>query len=115
MKRLFPLFLVAAAVALAGCRGAAPTPISTLLSDPGQYDKKTVRVAGQVTHSISVLNYGGYQIDDGTGQLSIVTQSGGAPREGTQVGVEGEFRTAFTLGTETAAAIIEHRRTVITH
>jgi hypothetical protein len=49
-------------------------------------------------------------VDDGTGTLTVVTKEGGAPREGAKIGVEGEFRSAFTLGTETAAAMVEKRR-----
>jgi hypothetical protein len=109
MKRLIPLLFVAAIALAAGCKPGF-TPISQLLNDPGQYDHKTVRVAGKVTHAIGVLGYGGYQIDDGSGQMTIVTKSSGAPREGAEVGVEGEFRSGFTLGTESVAVIIESKR-----
>ncbi len=109
MKRLIPLLLVATVALVAGCK-AKPTPISTLLNDPGLYDKKTVQIAGTVTHAISVLGYGGYQVDDGTGVITVVTKTEGAPREGAKVGVEGEFRNGFTVGTETVAAIIEKTR-----
>ena len=109
MKRSILLSLALAAIFAAGCKTTL-TPISTLLNDPGQFDHKTVRVAGKVTHSISVLGYGGYQIDDGSGHITIVTKTNGAPREGAEVGVEGEFRAGFTLGTETAAAIVEKQR-----
>ena len=70
-------------------------------------------MAGKVTHSIGILGYGGYQIDDGTGTITIATKSGGAPREGAEVGVQGEFRSGFTLGTETVAAIIEKNRVTL--
>jgi len=109
MKRLISLLFVAGIVLAAGCKGN-PTTIATLLNDPGQYDHKTVSVVGKVTHAISVLGYGGYQVDDGTGQITVVTKTGGAPREGAQVAVSGEFRNGFTLGTETVAAIIEKQR-----
>jgi hypothetical protein len=109
MKRLFPLVLLSLLGLAAGCK-SSPTTIATLLNDPGQFDHKQVRVAGKVTHAISVLGYGGYQIDDGTGQITIVTKTNGAPREGAEVGVQGEFRSGYTLGTETVAAIIEKQR-----
>ncbi len=92
----------------AGCRSTIP--IKTLLDDPARYDRQTVRIAGTVGPSIGILGYGAYQVDDGTGTLTVVSQEGGAPREGARVGVEGEFRSAFTLGTETAAVLIEKRR-----
>ena len=113
MKRLIPLILALGVLAVAGCKGGQPTTIATLLNNPGQYDKKIVHVAGKVTHSIGILGYGGYQIDDGTGTITIATKSGGAPREGAEVGVQGEFRSGFTLGTETVAAIIEKNRVTL--
>jgi hypothetical protein len=114
MKKRFPgvLVVIGAMLALtlaAGCKSGVTT-IKTLLDDPGRFDHKTVRISGTVGRSIGVLGYGAYQIDDGTGTLTVVTKTGGAPREGAQVGVEGEFRSAFTLGTETVAALMESKR-----
>jgi hypothetical protein len=39
-----------------------------------------------------------------------VSQGGGAPREGAQVGVEGTFKAVFTLGSQSAAVLMEKRR-----
>jgi len=94
---------------LAGCKGSA-TPIKSLLDDPARFNGKTVRIAGEVKASIGIIGYGAYRVDDGTGSLQVVTQQGGAPREGARVGVEGTFRSAYTLGTETAAVVVEKRR-----
>lgn len=103
------LFLVAATLlALAGCKGA--TDIKKLLDDPAAYEGKTVRVAGTVKEAAGVLNYGVFVLDDGTGSIPVVTTVGGSPREGAKVGVEGTFRSAFTLGTKTVAAIEETKR-----
>jgi len=108
-NRFAPFLVVGLTLlAFAGCKGA--TPIKTLLDDPGQYEVKTVRVQGTVKSNISVLNYGAYRLDDGTGTITVITQTGGAPREGARVGVEGDFRSAFTIGTESVAAIMEHKR-----
>ena len=96
------------AVALAGC--TTTTPIKTLLDDPSQYDHKTVAVAGTVKNAVGVLGYGAYQVDDGTGPLTVLTKEGGAPREGAKVGVSGEFRAGFTLGDQTAAVLMEKER-----
>ena len=68
-------------------------------------------IEGDVTRSYGVLGYGAYQVNDGTGTLSVVTKEGGAPRTGAHVGVMGTFRAAFTLGTETSAVLKEERRT----
>ncbi|TMQ60060.1 MAG: hypothetical protein E6K76_02790 [Candidatus Eisenbacteria bacterium] len=110
VRSLAPRILVAAALmVLSGCQGA--TPIKTLLDNPGQFDGKTVRIAGNVTSSVGVFGTGAYQVDDGTGTLIVVSKEGGAPREGAQVAVKGVFRAAFTFKTETAAVLLESERT----
>ncbi len=101
---------VLAIALLAGCKGGQVTTIKTLLDDPARFDKQTVRIAGDVTRSLGILGYGAYEVDDGTGKIPVVTQEGGAPRSGAKVGVEGEFRSAFTMGSTTAAAIVEKQR-----
>ena len=93
---------------LRGCAGT--TPIKTLLDDPSHYEGKTVRIAGEVKGSMGALGYGAYRVSDGTGTLPVVSETGGAPRDGARVGVEGLFRSAFTLGSETAAVVVEKRR-----
>jgi hypothetical protein len=106
-----PALVAFALIAFAGCKGDT-VPISKLLDNPSQYDHKTVRVHGTVGQSIGVLGYGGYELSDGTGKITVVTEGGGAPREGATVGVEGEFRSGFTLGTQSLAVIIEKQRVV---
>ena len=102
---------VLALALVAGCRpGAHVVSVKTLLDDPSQFDGKIVRVAGDVTESLSIMGYGAYRIDDGTGTITVVTKEDGAPRKGAHVGVEGEFRTAFTLGSETLAVVMEKDR-----
>ena len=105
------LALAVLAAAAAGCHGEVGlSRIGTLLDDPTHYDHQVVRIAGTVTHSVGLMGYGGYTVDDGTGSLTIVSNSNGAPRDGARVGVEGEFRSAFTMGTTSAAVLLEHQR-----
>ena len=96
-------------VAGLGCRSGV-TPIKTLLDDPSRFDGQVVRIAGKVGLSAGVLGYGAYRVEDATGTLSVVSQGGGAPREGAQVGVEGTFKAVFTLGTQSAAVLMEKQR-----
>lgn len=95
--------------AVLGCNQSI-TPIKTLLDDPSRFDHKKVAVVGEVKESAGILGYGGYRVDDGTGVLAVVTKSGGTPRTGAKVGVEGEFRSAFTIGSESAAVLMESKR-----
>jgi hypothetical protein len=104
-----PWFVAMATVlVLRSCGGT--TPIKTLLDDPSRFDGKTVRIAGNVEGSIGLLGVGGYRVNDGTGTLPVVTESGGTPRNGARVGVEGVFHSAFTLGSTSAAVLTEKRR-----
>lgn len=120
MKRTFEiprrLGLIAAAallgmLALGACKASdQPVPIKTLLDDPARYDRQVVRVVGDVGAAVGLLGVGAYQISDGTGTLYVVSQSGGAPREGAHVGVEGTFKAVFTLGSWSGAGLQESRR-----
>ena len=105
-----PALLLAAALAAAACKSNATTPVKTLLDDPSRFDGKQVAIVGDVTKAYGVLNYGIYQVDDGTASIGIATTTNGTPRVGAHVGVVGTFHSAFTIGTETAAMIQETKR-----
>jgi hypothetical protein len=111
VNRVLAPAAVAAVLLLTGCKqGMHVTDIKTLLDDPSRFDKTTVRIVGDVTKSVGIMGYGAYRVTDPTGSIMVVTKENGAPRDGAHVGVEGEFRSAFTLGSETAAVIMEHGR-----
>jgi hypothetical protein len=105
------LGLAALAVFLlaAGCNGKT-IPIRDLLDNSAGYDGKTVQVAGTVKSAAGALGYGVYQVDDGTGAIMVVTESGGAPAQGAEIGVQGTFHSAFTIGTDVVAVIVEKER-----
>lgn len=103
------MLFLGAALAFMACNEKT-TSIKTLLADPGRYDGQTVRIAGEVENSIGALGYGAYELQDGTGTLPVVTEGGGAPARGAKVGVEGTFRAAYTLGTQSRAVLVEKRR-----
>jgi len=94
---------------VAGCRGDA-IPIQDLLANTGRYDGQSVTVAGEVTGAAGAFGYGVYQLRDGTGTITVVTDKGGVPAQGARIGVEGKFRAAFTVGTESVAVIQEAER-----
>ena len=101
-------WVLATTVFLLSCNGT--TSIKTLLDDPQRFEGKTVRIVGEVRGSVGALGFGAYQVNDGTGTLSIVSEGGGTPRQGAKVGVEGTFRSAYTLGTQSVAVLVEKRR-----
>src|SRR5262249_49379068 len=90
------LLLLAAAVALTACEGV--NKIANSNKDPSQFRNKTVRVEGTVTNSVGVLSTGGYEIEDDTGKIFVVSNQG-VPARGSKVIVEGSvFTGAMVLG-----------------
>ncbi|MFQ5747774.1 MAG: hypothetical protein ACE5HF_11245 [Gemmatimonadota bacterium] len=102
------LLVALAAPTLFGCRSTMQ--IKTLLDDPARFDGRTVKIEGEVTESLGALRRGAYRVRDGTGTIAVVSESGGAPRAGAEVGVEGRFEALFTLMSESVAVIREQRR-----
>jgi hypothetical protein len=93
---------------LAGCAGV--TPIGELLNNPGKYDGKTVRVEGEVKESAGGLGLGAYQVRDDTGTLTVVSETGGPPRSGSNISVKGTFQALITLGSRSLAVLREESR-----
>lgn len=96
------LFLAAM---LGGC--ASTVRISDLMAAPHRYDGRTIRVEGTVTRSAGVLGMGGYEIDDGTGQIFVVAQGGGVPVQGARTRVKGRFESIFSVAGRSVAAIMQ--------
>ena len=105
---------VLAAVLLSGmaaCREEKEfSSIGSLLDDPARHDHEIVRVVGRVEEAAGALGYGIYRVNDGTGTIMVLSRQGGAPRSGATVGIEGEFRSAYTFGDKTGAALVEKHR-----
>jgi len=107
--RRFPLLVsLACSLLLTGC--ASITPIGDLLNNSSRYDGKTVRVAGEVHESAGILGGGAYQLNDGTGTLTVVSEQASPPRTGARIGVKGTFQALFTLGAKSLAVLREQSR-----
>jgi hypothetical protein len=77
--------------------GCEQKTIKHILADPHRYATQEVGIAGRVVRSYSVLGHGAYEVDDGTGALWVISNTG-VPREGARVGVKGTIRDVFSLG-----------------
>jgi hypothetical protein len=108
--RALPFLALAAlgVLTLAGCKGV--TPIKEVLDDPSRFTSKQVRIAGDVTNSVGVLGVGAYRVNDGTGTITVVSQTNGVPREGAKVGVKGMVKVGYTLGSESLTVLMEDER-----
>jgi hypothetical protein len=92
--------------------GCASVKIARINADPSRYYNRTVRVDGRVTTSVGLLGTGGYQLDDGTGTIFVVSRTG-VPSGGSRVAVTGRVvGGAQILGRTVATAIREDHHTV---
>ena len=89
----FAAVCILMALAMTGCDRKS---INDIRADPSRYSNREVQIAGNVVRSFSVLGKGVYEIDDGTGKLWIVSQTG-VPRNGAQVLVKGTVRDGYNL------------------
>lgn len=107
---LAPRSAVAAlTVLLVAC--APRIEIRQILADPRTYEGKTVTVQGEVkeTFSLVVIKY--FQIDDGTGNIGVVSDKP-LPSNGQHLTVTGEVRQAFSLGDRSLTVMVEKDSTL---
>ena len=93
---------------LAGC--ASVTPIGELLQNSSKYNGKEVRIKGEVKESAGLLGKGAYQVKDGTGTLTVISETSAPPPSGSTIGVKGVFQALLTLGSKSLAVLREHSR-----
>jgi hypothetical protein len=91
-----PLALV---VMLAGCAARRPS-VAELKYNPGRYQDKTVAIDGVVTSSwgLPLVPFRFYKVDDGTGEVTVISQSGRVPTKGAHVRVKGKVNEVATFG-----------------
>jgi hypothetical protein len=94
IKRVGLLALLIGAMVSSAC---ASRTINQVLADPGRYRDRQVKLSGSVVDSYSLIGNGAYQIEDSTGRLWVVSNSG-VPRKGARVSVTGTVREGFSLG-----------------
>jgi hypothetical protein len=81
--------------------------IARINADPSRYANRTVSINGRVTNSVGVLGTGGYQLDDGTGKIFVISRTG-VPSSGSAVRVTGRVTPGATvLGKAIGVAIRE--------
>jgi hypothetical protein len=97
----FALRLVAAlgfAAILTGC--ATGASVAQVKTNPGRYVDRNVTVNGTVTSSwgIPMVPFKMYQVNDGTGEILVVSQHERLPAKGARVRVTGKVGEFAMLG-----------------
>jgi hypothetical protein len=101
MAKPFRLFFVAlfGAFLITGC-AARGVRVAELKDRPDKYDDKTVSVTGVVTSSVGVpfVPFQMYKVDDGTGEITVLSRSGRIPTKGARVQVKGKINELGVFG-----------------
>jgi hypothetical protein len=85
--------------AAAGC-AVRSANIAEVKFNPGRYHDKTIAIEGVVTESwgIPLVPYKLYKVDDGTGEITVVSNDDRVPSKGARVRVKGKLQDVATLG-----------------
>jgi len=100
--RLAPLALVVALVGITpACALSLRNPnIADLHRNPGRYQDHTVSIDGVVTSSwgLPLIPFLMYKVDDGTGEVTVLSQSSRIPTRGAHVRVKGKVNEIGVFG-----------------
>ena len=107
VRKLTPL--VFAVSLLAGCALSGHPRIADIKYNPGRYQNKTVTVDGVVTSSwgVPLVPFKLYKVDDGTGEVTVVSSNGRTPSKGSRVSVKGRVNDFATFGGQSVGLHIE--------
>jgi hypothetical protein len=100
--RIRTAFAVVAFVALStGCAmGWHRPPVAEIRSNPGRWQNRTVSVDGVVTTSwgAPLMPFHFYKVDDGTGEVTVLSQNLRMPTRGARVRVRGRVDDVGVFG-----------------
>ena len=100
-KWLIALSVAALAIATSACALSLRNPnIADLRDHPARYHDKTVSVSGVVTNSwgLPLVPFRLYKVDDGTGEVTVVSSGARTPITGERVRVKGTVEDVAIFG-----------------
>ena len=94
---------IAAAVLITACALGGTKRIADIRQFPGEYEDRSVSIEGRVTSSWSLpfVPMRLYQVDDGTGQMTVLAEGSRVPSRGAYVRVRGRLQEFGTFGDRT--------------
>lgn len=104
---------IALALLVGGCALAVRHPsVAELQYNPGRYHDRTVSVEGVVTSSwgIPLVPFQLYKVDDGTGEVTVLSQHGRTPARGARVRVRGKVEQVAVLGGQSIGLHLREER-----
>ncbi len=86
------------------------TKIGKIIDDPARYTDKEVGIAGRVEDSYGIPFVGGaYKLDDGSGEIWVVSKRSSVPSRGAQVGAKGRVYNGFSFGGRNFGTVMEEQ------
>jgi DNA/RNA endonuclease YhcR with UshA esterase domain len=103
--------LMVALIALSSACALRSPRIADIQYDHSRYLDRTVAVEGVVTSSWNVpfVPFALYKVDDGTGELTVVSRESRTPRKGARVRVKGKVEDIAALGDRSIGLHLEER------
>jgi len=88
------------AAAASGCATLGSPKVADLQRHPGRYQDHTVTVSGVVTSSwgLPLVPFRFYKVDDGTGEVTVLSQGLRMPAKGERVRVKGRVEEVAVYG-----------------
>ena len=86
---------------LSACAMTLRNPrVADLRENPGRYQDRTVNVEGVVTTSwgVPLMPFKFYKVDDGTGEVTVLSQGARMPTRGARVKVRGRVEDVAVFG-----------------
>ena len=86
-----------------GACAARSASVGEVKVNPGRYIDRSISIEGVVTESwgIPLVPYKLYKVDDGTGEITVVSDDDRIPSKGARVRVRGKLQDVATLGGRT--------------
>jgi DNA/RNA endonuclease YhcR with UshA esterase domain len=101
-----------AAGLLAGCALSAHSKIADIKHNPGHYQNHSVTVDGVVTSSweVPMVPVKVYQVNDGTGEVTVVSRHGHVPSTGERVTVKGRVNELAVVAGQTVGLHLDEEQ-----
>jgi DNA/RNA endonuclease YhcR with UshA esterase domain len=105
--------LIAVMAMSAACASVPGRPaIQQVQQQPGRFAEHTVTVRGVVTTSwgVPLVGFNVYRIDDGTGEITVISTERRVPGRGARVEVKGKVQDVAVLGGRPLGLHLKERR-----
>jgi hypothetical protein len=104
--------LAVATVFLSACGMNTHPRIADIKYNPGRYQNHSITVNGVVTSSwgVPLMPVKLYKVNDGTGEVTIISNHGTVPTKGARVSVKGRVNDVATVGGQAVGLHLEEEK-----